>query len=127
MLEVLAIGGMIVLAARAYERAILRIGAPVKLHRLFALRSSQMHPVSTAVRQTSSTSTVAAEQEPGPPSQPRLSPRADKALRIGAAVLLIAAVVVGVDKPIAVPLIAVATLLVIIDQTLKHLPRRPVH
>ena len=127
MLEVLAIGGMIVLAARAYERAILRIGAPVKLHRLFTLRSWQLHPVSTADRQTSSTSTVAAEQEAGPPSQPRLSPRADTALRIGATVLLIAAVVVGVDKPIAVPLIAVATLLVIIDQTLKHLPRRPVH
>ena len=34
MLEVLAIGAVILLAARTYERAILRIGAPVKLKRL---------------------------------------------------------------------------------------------
>ena len=41
MLEVLAIGGMIALAAHAYEGAILRTGAPVKLRRLFAPRAQQ--------------------------------------------------------------------------------------
>jgi len=45
MLEVIAIGGLVLLAARIYERAILRIGAPVKLHRLFAPRALQPHRV----------------------------------------------------------------------------------
>ena len=37
-LDLLATAGLILLAARIYERAILRIGAPVKLRRLFAAR-----------------------------------------------------------------------------------------
>ena len=34
---------------------------------------------------------------------------------------------IGFGKPIAIALIVLALLLLIIEQTLKHLPRRPVH
>ena len=127
MLEVLAIGGMILLAARAYERAILRIGAPVKLHRLFAARSQQPHRVSATAKGTQRIKTAVSRQEGLSTGQPRLSPKADLALRLIAVVLVIAGAVVGFGKPIAIALVAVGLLLLIIEQTLKHLPRRPVH
>jgi ABC-2 type transport system permease protein len=127
MLEVLAIGGMIALAARAYERAILRIGAPVKLHRLFAPRSQQPHRVSATVEGTQSTKTTSSKQEGLSSGQSRLSPTADIALRLIAVVFVIAGAVVGFGKPIAIALVAAGLLLLIIDRTLKHLPRRPVH
>ena len=127
VLEFLAIGGMIVLAARAYERAILRIGAPVRLQRLFASRSQHPHGVSGAAKGTQSIKTAVTDQEALTTSQPRLSPKADVALRLVAVVLVIAGAVVGFGKPIAIALVAAGLLLLIIDQTLKHLPRRPAH
>jgi hypothetical protein len=127
VLEVLAIAGMVLLAARIYERAILRIGAPVKLRRLIAPRSRQPHPVSAAAKAKQRIKTAVSGQEGLNPGQPRLSPKADLALRLIAAVLWIAGVVVGLGKPIAIALVAVALLLLIIEQTLKRLPRRPVH
>jgi ABC-2 type transport system permease protein len=126
MLEVLAIGGMIVLAARAYERAILRIGAPVKLHGLFAPRSRQPHRVDATAEGTQSIKT-AVNQKALSSGEPRLSPTADIALRLTAVILVIAGVVVGLGKPVAIVLVAVGLLLLIIDQALKHRPRRPVH
>ena len=127
MLEVLAIGGMIVLAARIYERAILRVGAPVKLHRLFAPRSQQPHRVSTTAEGTQGIKTAPSKQEGLSSGQRRLSPRADWALRLIAAVLWIAGVVIGFGKPIGIALVVVGLLLFIIDQRLKHLPRGPAH
>ena len=59
--------------------------------------------------------------------RPRLSPMADVALRMVAVVLVIAGAVIGFGKPIAIVLVAVGLLLLILDQTLKHLPRRPAH
>ena len=128
VLEVVAIGGMIALAARTYERAILRIGAPVKLHRLFALRSQQPHGVRTTAKRHARPQ--GRGQQTGRPQQRptatrprdgrhatrrrsrtrhrrrrgRLRPAdCDRAGRSRTAVLLI------------------------IDQTLKHLRRRPAH
>jgi ABC-2 type transport system permease protein len=127
MLEVIAIGGLVLLAARTYERAILRIGAPVKLHRLFAPRALQPHPASATAKATQSINAAVSKQKGLSSGQPRLSPTADIALRLIAVVLVIAGAVVGFGKPIAIALVAVGLLLLIIDQTLKHLPRRPVH
>ncbi len=127
MLEVLAIGGMVVLAARTYERAILRIGAPVKLHRLFAPRSQQPHPVRATTKGTQTIKTAVGTQKGLTTGQPRLSPKADLALRLIAVTLVIAGAAIGFGKPISIALVAVGLLLLIIDQTLKHLPRPPVH
>ena len=126
-LEVIAIAGMVLLAARTYERAILRIGAPVKLHRLFAPRSQQPQPVSAAAKGAESIKTAATDKEALTTGQLRLSPTADVALRMIAVVLVIAGAVVGFGEPISIALVAVGLLLLIIDQTLKHLPRRPAH
>ena len=50
-------------------------------------------------------------------SEPRLSPPMDLALRMLALVLVIA----------AIALVAVGLLLLVVEQTLKHLPRRRPH
>ena len=60
-------------------------------------------------------------------SEPRLSPPMDLALRMLALVLVIAGAAIGLGKPAAVALIAVGLLLLVIEQTLKHLPRRRPH
>ena len=125
-LEVLAIAGMVLLAARTYERAILRIGAPIKLRRLFAARP-QPHCASATAKSSQRIKKAISSQEDLGTGQPRLSPTADLALRLIAVALVIAGAVVGFGKPIAIALVAVGLLLLIIEQTLKHLPRRTAH
>jgi hypothetical protein len=44
-----------------------------------------------------------------------------------AVVLVILGAVIGFGKPIAIVLVAVGLLLIILEQTLKHFPRRPAH
>ena len=125
VLEVVAIGGVVLLAARTYERAILRIGAPVKLRRLFAPRSPQTHHVGARTG-TQSIKTTVTEQEGLSSGQPRLSPKADVALRAAGLALVIAgAVLTGFAHQIAIALIAIGFLVLIIDETLRRLPRRP--
>jgi ABC-2 type transport system permease protein len=101
-LEVIGTGALIVLAARAYERAILRIGAPIKLHRLFGTHS-----------------------KPGATWRPELSSRTDIALRMLAVVLVIAGVVIGFGRPVAIVLVAVGLLILALEQTFKHRPSGP--
>ncbi|MGZ4184475.1 MAG: ABC transporter permease [Solirubrobacteraceae bacterium] len=125
-LEVLAIVGMVLLAARTYERAILRIGAPVKLRRLFAPDSRQP-PGSATSDGTQSIQTAVSKQEGLSSGQPRLSSKTDVALRVIAVVLVVAGAAVGFGKPISIALVTVGLLLLIINQTLKHRPHRPVH
>ena len=60
-------------------------------------------------------------------SEPRLSPPMDLALRMLALVLVIAGAAIGLGKPAAIALVAVGLLLLIVEQTLKHLPRRHPH
>lgn len=115
------------MAARAYERAILRIGAPVKLHRLFTPLSQQPHGVPATANSAHSIKTAASKQEAPSRGQPRLSPTADVALRIAAVGLVIAGAVVGFGQQTAIALVAIGLLLLIIEQTLKHHPRRPAH
>jgi hypothetical protein len=59
-------------------------------------------------------------------SEPRLSTLVDLALRMVALALVIAGAAIGLGKPAAIALIALGLLLLIVEQTLKHLPgRRP--
>ncbi len=51
-LDLLATAGLILLAARIYEPAILRIGAPVKLQRLLAAHSRQTHRTDASAKGT---------------------------------------------------------------------------
>ncbi|HET8978087.1 MAG TPA: ABC transporter permease [Solirubrobacteraceae bacterium] len=120
-LEVIGTGALIILAGRAYERAILRIGAPLKLHRLLAPRSSGTHRTPVGAHETGPRS-----PETGP-GRPRLSPAADIALRATAVLLVIAGAAIGLHRPVAVVLVVIGLLLLIIEQVLKHLPRRPAH
>jgi hypothetical protein len=101
-LEVIGTAGLVVFAARAYERAILRIGAPIKLHRLFATPSQH-----------------------GTTERPQLSPRTDAALRIFALALVIAGALIGFDRPVAIVLVAVGLLILALEQTFTPAtPRR---
>ena len=60
-------------------------------------------------------------------SEPRLSPPMDLALRMLALVLVIAGAASGLGKPAAIAPVAVGLLLLIVEQTLKHIPRRRPH
>ena len=60
-------------------------------------------------------------------SEPRLSPPMDLALRMLALVLVIAGAAIGLGNMAAIALVAVGLLLLIVEQTLKHIPRRRPH
>ena len=60
-------------------------------------------------------------------SEPRLPPPMDLALRMLALVLVIAGAAIGLGKPAAIAPVAVGLLLLVVEQTLKHLPRRRPH
>ena len=100
-LDLLATAGLIMLGARVYERAILRTGAPVKLHRLIAWRSRQAQPTALA-----------------------RSHVADLALQWAAAALLIASVLIGLSHALAIALLVLGLVLVGLRQSRKHWPHR---
>jgi ABC-2 type transport system permease protein len=89
-LSVLATAGLIVLAARVYERAILRMGAPITLRRVLAGRTS---------------------------AAPK--PFADLALRLAAVALLLGGVAIGFDNPVAIILVVLGLLLIALRQGRK--------
>ena len=60
-------------------------------------------------------------------SEPRLSPPMDLALRMLALALVIAGAAIGLGNTAAIALVAVGLLLLVVEQTLKHLPRRRPH
>lgn len=126
-LDVLATVGLIMLAARIYERAIMRIGAPVKLRRLFATRSLRTHEPHVRAK---GRHTMPSSDDNRPNidnSKPRLSPFADLALRMVGVVLVLAGAVIGFGHAFAIVLVGVGMILIILDQSLKYWPRRPVH
>jgi ABC-2 type transport system permease protein len=127
VLEILGTAAMIALAARAYERAILRIGAPVKLHRLFTRRSHRTRDAAPMAKEIQSIKTSATPEPTVSGDQPRLSSLADIAIRAVAIVFVIAGAIVGFGEPVAIVLTAVGLLLLLLARTLKHLPRRPAH
>ena len=108
-LELLATAGLILLAAGIYERAILRIGAPVKLRRALTERSHRPRYVELG------------------DAERRLARWADPALRVTAIALVLAGALIGFSHAIAIVLMALGGLLIVLLQTRKHGPRRPAH
>jgi ABC-2 type transport system permease protein len=128
VLELIGTAALILLAARAYERAILRIGAPVRLRRLFGTGSQRLQGTAGPGHETEA---PAARPDAAPP---RLSRTADVALRAVAVILVIAGAVIGFGRPIAIALVAVGLLLLVVRQTLtvrssgfKRRPHKPAH
>jgi ABC-2 type transport system permease protein len=126
-IDLLATAGLILLAARIYERAILRIGAPVKLNRLLAKRTRGTRRVLADADGLHPTATMDTAQADLSPAKPRLSSAADLALRMLAVVLLLAGAMIGFGKPVSIALVAGGLVLLILEQALKHLPRKPAH
>ena len=126
-LDLVATVAVILLAARIYERAILRTGAPVKLHRVLAIRSSLLRLADPKSRGSQAMKQPDTKPRDSGSSDRRLTPLADVGLRMGAVVLLIAGVIIGFSRPIAIVLVAIGMLLLIVHQSLKHWPRKPAH
>ena len=108
-LDLLATAGMIALAARVYERAILRTGAPIKLRRLVTLRAR--HSELTA---------------PGETHRGHAA-FVDLVVQWSAVALVIAGVLIGLSDPVAIALLALGLALIGLRQSRKHWPRRPAH
>jgi ABC-2 type transport system permease protein len=103
--DLIATAGLIVLAGRIYERAILRMGAPVKLRRLFALGSGRAH-----------VDGVAAD---------RNGHALDIAGRIVGIALLLCGAAIGFGKPLSIALVLAGLLLVLALERRKRQPPRP--
>jgi ABC-2 type transport system permease protein len=103
-IDLLASAGLILLAARVYEGAILRIGAPVKLRGLLTARTHRTEPAQ---------------------ARPRHLPSTDAALRVVAIALLLAGVAIGLSHAVAIVLVVLGLLLIALLQSRKrHGPKR---
>jgi ABC-2 type transport system permease protein len=108
--DLLATAGLILLAARIYERAILRIGAPVKLRRLFGLDAERRNRPDVPLE-----------------NDHRLR-RFDLAGRIAAIALLLGGAATGLNSPIGITLIAAGVLLVlVVEHHKRHHPSGRAH
>ncbi len=126
-LDLAATAGMILLAARVYERAILRTGAPVKLRRVLAIHSSLLRRAESSSGGTQTMKQTDTKAPAAKATDTRLATITDLVLRMGAIVLLIAGVIIGFSHPIAIVLAAIGVLLLVLDQSLKYWPRKPAH
>jgi ABC-2 type transport system permease protein len=122
-LDLLATAGLMLLAARIYERSILQTGARVKLGRVLTLRPSWAR-LGEQQRLTRMPDTEAAALST---PKPRLTPLADRVLRVVGLVLVLAGVVIGLGKPVSIVLIAAGALLQALDYGLRNWPRKPAH
>ena len=125
--DLIATAGLILLAGRIYERAILRVGAPVNLGRVLGIPSHRMQ--ATDARATGRQSMKTASTHDAKPTKPEARPArlADLTLRITAVALVLAGAVIGFGEPIAIVLVAIGLLLLIVQQSLKNWPRKPAH
>ena len=125
--DLIATAGLILLAGRIYERAILRVGAPVNLGRVLGIPSHRMQ--ATDARSTGRQSMKTASTHDAKPTKPEARPArlADLALRMTAVALVLAGAVIGFGEPIAIVLVAIGLLLLIVQQSLKNWPRKPAH
>jgi ABC-2 type transport system permease protein len=103
-IDLIATAGLIVLAARIYERAILRIGAPVKLRRLFGVGSGHSRG--------------------GAPALERYPRAVDIAGRVVAIGCLLGGAAIGFGKPLSIALILAGLLLVVALERRKRQPPR---
>lgn len=107
--DLIATTGLILLAARIYERTILHIGAPVTLRRALG----------------GGARTARAAEAPS-----RHAPRErviDVALRVVAIVLLLGGAAAGLGKPVGIALSALGLLLIILLQARRRGPRSAAH
>jgi ABC-2 type transport system permease protein len=104
--DLLATAGLILLAARIYERAILRIGAPVKLRRLFAIGAGTTDGAGVST------------------NADRNMRLLDIAGRIVAVTLLVGGAAIGLGKPVAIALIVAGLLLIAALERRKRQPPR---
>jgi ABC-2 type transport system permease protein len=102
--DLIATAGLILLAARIYEQAILRIGAPIKLRRLIASGSLQL-PGSAVSR-----------RRDGP------IPHLDVAGRIVAIALLLGGAAIGLGEPLSIAMILAGLLVVAALERRKRQP-----
>jgi ABC-2 type transport system permease protein len=108
--DLLATAGLILLAARIYEGAILRIGAPVKLRRLLTLGVGQRNHVDVSLEED------------------RRLHRFDLAGRVAAIGLLLGGAAVGLSSPIGIALVAAGLLLILaLERYKRHHPPGPAH
>jgi ABC-2 type transport system permease protein len=106
--DLIATAGLIVLAGRIYERAILRTGAPVRLHRL--LRSGR-------VRAEHAARTEPAALDDDHARRARVTNAAGRTVAV---VALLAGVVIGLEHAAAIVLLAFGLLLVVVLETRKR-------
>jgi hypothetical protein len=106
IVELLGTAGLILLAARIYERAILRIGAPIKLRRLFASGSHQIQRGEGSARRD------------GPVRH------LDVAGRIVAIALLLGGAAIGLGEPLSIAMILAGLLIIAALERCKRQPPR---
>ncbi len=106
-IDLLATAGLVALAAGIYERSILRIGAPVRVHRL----------IKTGRRRDHVPASMAQGNDAGRVRRARIL---DTALRAVGVISLLAGVALGLEHPGAIALLALGVLLVAILQTRKQ-------
>lgn len=126
-LDLLATAGLILLAARIYERSILQTGARVRLSHVVLTRAPRPRPATAQTGEIEAVKPAGTEPGGRGSRQPRLSRPADLALRTAGATVLLASAVIGFDKPASIVLVALGVLLIALDFGLKNWPRRPVH
>jgi ABC-2 type transport system permease protein len=108
-IDVLATAGLVWLAGGIYERAILRIGAPVKLRRVLARRPGRSQPAVLKL------------------TGPRHAGWLEVTLRVVAVALVLAGVVIGFEHVVAIVLTGLGILLIAVLQGRRHGPRKSAH
>jgi ABC-2 type transport system permease protein len=122
-LDLLATAGLIVLAARVYERSILQTGARVKLTRVMATGAGRLRslPAGTqeapAMKRADTTDAATGDQKP------RLNPLADIALRMAGVGMVLAGAVIGSGRTLSIVLVALGALLIVLVYTLRRWPQ----
>jgi ABC-2 type transport system permease protein len=114
-IDVLATIGLVVLAARIYERAILRIGAPVRLHRLIKPRPT---PAAVPAGAPGAASSAAHAR------RTRLLDAGGRAIAVTS---LLAGVAIGLEHALAIVLMALGLLVLVGLETHKHSWRGGLH
>jgi ABC-2 type transport system permease protein len=127
VVDLLATAGLIVLAARVYERAILRIGAPLKWSVAVAGHPRGLRPGIPRSKGTELMNKADTQSRPaGVPDTGRRD-RFDLPVRVAAVVLLLGGVVSGLSHPVAIAMLALGLLLVVVLESRKRRPGRRSH
>ncbi len=122
-IDIIATGCLILLAARIYERAILQIGAPLKLRRVLARPSVQAQPAAKLKREATMRDEDIHSSEPSNHG-PHRALSADLALRMAAVVLLLAGVGIGLHHAAAIALLVAGVVLIVLAESRRRGPRR---